>query len=153
MLDSSALQYLIEHLTIASSADKAVTLRNLLTSPRYDERLLPYLEALLQDQSACVLWLPHHFGEIRWLAAHVLAETRTALNMSQPVAISGIVRPLSLSELAQLQRAAQFKNPKGEIAVYLENFAPLKAMNKLPLLDIEVYGLPDKPNVYRPHQP
>ncbi|HMW02032.1 MAG TPA: hypothetical protein PKE58_17965, partial [Acidobacteriota bacterium] len=76
MLDTPTLQYLIDRLTTINSSDKAITLNNLISSPRIDERLLPYLEQLLTDQSACLISIPYQFGEIRWLAAHVLAKTR-----------------------------------------------------------------------------
>src|SRR5215469_1755489 len=70
---------------------RSVILRLLMMEPLADERILPYLEELLTDTTPCLLYIPLHYGEMRWLAAHALAKERQALGIKEPVILHNVV--------------------------------------------------------------
>ncbi|AGY56350.1 hypothetical protein GKIL_0103 [Gloeobacter kilaueensis JS1] len=78
MLADNALQSLIEALQSNDDNRVGTALTVLIEKPAADRRLLPYLEALLDRRSACVVARPFTFGELQLLAARALAEERGA---------------------------------------------------------------------------
>jgi hypothetical protein len=114
---------------------RIATLKALMISPLEDERILPYLEEFLTDTSPCVVAIPYRFGEIRWLAAHALAQEREALGIGEPVILRDVVRPLDLEELAVLEKEAQIQ-ARGGIDGILQTFAQLQTQGKLPRYDL-----------------
>ena len=79
MLNNDELQELVEDLHSEDLSMRVATLETLQKYPSSDERVLQYIEALLDDKTLCVLMLPYRFGEIRWLAAQALAAERASL--------------------------------------------------------------------------
>lgn len=64
MLTDQELSEVVEDLTSSDASFRCVMLRVLWERPAADERLLPYLEYLLHDESPCLLAIPYRFGVI-----------------------------------------------------------------------------------------
>jgi hypothetical protein len=137
MFTDEELAETIKWLESPNVADRAVTLKSLWVWPSGDERLLPYLERLLEDKTPCVVGIPVRYGEVCWLAAHALAAEYKALGRHDVVRLSGVVKPIHeepLGELAQEAHITYNKDPGGLISA----FAELRRQNKLPLCDLEL---------------
>jgi hypothetical protein len=68
MLSDTEFQELAEDLSSPDVSIRVDTLKCLYRQPVLDERVLPYLENLLDDDTISVIFLPYRFGEVRWLA-------------------------------------------------------------------------------------
>ncbi len=112
-------------------------LKTLCQDPSQDERVLPRLEALLNDTTPCITMLPYRFGEIRWLAAKALVAERAALGHGEPVRMHNVVRPFDTEEFALLAASAGVKS-RGGVEGVLEALATLREMGELPLYDLEL---------------
>jgi hypothetical protein len=129
---SSDHDFLLAALQHPDPAERALTLRS-WDQPTHEPRLLPLLEALLADTSPVVVSLPYHFGELRTLAANVLALERRALSIPTPVELRA-ARPLSIQELADLAAAANIPMAAG-LAGSLAVFTTLQSRGLLPQVD------------------
>ena len=125
----------VEHLQSDDLLLQSATLKTLVIDPLGDQRILPYLEALLTDTTPCLVAIPYRFGEIRWLAARALAKERAVLGIKEPVYLQNVVKPLTGQALADLEREAHIQ-ARGGIDGLLETFAQLRAMGKLLLYDL-----------------
>ncbi len=112
-----------------------VTLEDLWRFPAADERVLPYLEQLLHDKSACLLGIPYIFGEVRWLAAKVLASERAALGINRLVYVPNVVRPVDTMEILAAEHDANIKG-RGGVEGLIESLALLRDMGYLPRIDL-----------------
>ena len=119
--------------------EQTATLETLVMSPLRDQRILPYLEALLADSTPCLVALPYMFGEIRWLAAYALAKERAVLGIEETVYLHDVVVPLDTQALVNLEKEAQVR-VRGGVDGMLETFAELRAMGILPLYDLMLRG-------------
>jgi hypothetical protein len=99
-------------------------LKVLAIDPLGDQRILPYLEALLTDTTPCLVAIPYMFGEIRWLAARALAKERAVLGIEEKVYLHNVVKPLNTQTLADLGKEAHIQG-YGGIDGILEMFAEL----------------------------
>lgn len=114
---------------------QTATLKTLVMSPLRDQRILPYLEALLTDSTPCLVALPYMFGEIRWLAAYALAKERAVLRIEETVYLHDVVVPLDTQAVVALEKEAHIRG-RGGVDGMLETFAQLRAMGILPLYDL-----------------
>lgn len=137
MLKNDEFQEIVKDLHSQDTSLRVATLKTLCQEPSEDERLLPHLEALLDDTTLCVVMLPYRYGEIRWLAARTLVAERAALGCSEPVFLQNVVRPLDTEELANLALEAGVKS-RGNVDGVLETLATLREMGRLPLYDLEL---------------
>ncbi|MGB0387308.1 MAG: hypothetical protein ACPGWR_21015 [Ardenticatenaceae bacterium] len=110
-----------------------------------DERVLPYLERLLDDKTPCLIGIPFIYAEIRWLAAHALAAQRAALGINEPVQLSNVVKPIDSKGYSQAKRAANIRN-RGGLEGVLENIALLRDMGYLPLIDLYLSPFDEYPH-------
>ena len=116
---------------------RAAGLQVLWESPAADERLLPYLEYLLHDESPCLLAIPYRFGVVRWLAAQALAAERAALGILEPVRLQNVVKPLSTADVITAKYEAGIKG-RGGVEGVLESIGILNEMGYLPRYDLEL---------------
>jgi hypothetical protein len=137
MLSDIEFQELVEDLSNADVSIRVDTLKSLSKEPAEDERVLPYLDNLLEDEALCVVMLPYRFGEVRWLAAKVLVAERAALGHNEPVHLSNVVRPVDVEEFASLAKSAGVTS-RGGVDGVLEALAILREMQRLPLYDLEL---------------
>ncbi|WP_218080573.1 hypothetical protein [Anthocerotibacter panamensis] len=93
-----------------------------------------FIEALLEDKSACIISIPYRYGEVRWLAAHALANVWAALGMMEPVRLQNILYPLDTTELCVIARGVDIEVKGNRI---LDDFNTLNEMGKLPLCNLE----------------
>ncbi len=137
MLTDKELEELVQDLHSPDISLRVAALKDLWRYPTRDVRVLPYLEALLNDNTLCVVMLPYQYGEICWLAANALAVERKALNIQEPIRLMGVVRPLDTQEFAAACVAAGV-DTKGGLPGVLNTLAILRNMGKLPLYDLEL---------------
>lgn len=83
-------------------------LRALLVAPDPDPQVVAALEALLGDHTPTILSFPIRLGEVRWLAAEVLAATRARCDerLHEPVVLDPGYPTLTPSELGALAKGA-----------------------------------------------
>lgn len=136
MLNDNEFQELVEDLSSTDVFIRVATLKTLCQEPSEDERVLPHIEALLNDTTPCIVMLPYRFGEIRWLAAKALVAERAALGHREPVRLLAVVQPLNTEEFASLASAAGVKS-RGGVDGVLEALTTLREMGRLPLYDLE----------------
>ncbi|WP_218080575.1 hypothetical protein [Anthocerotibacter panamensis] len=132
---------LLETIQDLQSEDVKVRARmlRLLTTEDDDPRLLPYIEPLLEDKTVCIVHIPIHYGEIRYLAATALAEVRAAVGIWEKVCVE-VVAPLNVTELYQIAEAAGVKKRyelPGDEGTF-DLFIRLREMGKLPMATIEL---------------
>lgn len=137
MLTDQELSEVVEDLTSSDASFRCVMLRVLWERPAADERLLPYLEYLLHDESPCLLAIPYRFGVVRWLAAQVLAAERAALGILEPVRLQNVVPPLSTGDVLGAEYEAGIKG-RGGVEGVLESIGILNEMGYLPRYDLEL---------------
>lgn len=137
MLSDDEFHEMIEDLHSQEISMRVAALKNLRRHPSEDLRVLPYLEALLDDTTPCIVMLPYRFGEIRWLAAYALAAERAALGIKEPVRLQGVVQPLSTDEYEAIHRAVGIE-VKGGVEGVLKGMHTLREMGQLPLYDLEL---------------
>jgi len=137
MLSDYELHETIEDLHSQEISMRVAALKNLRQDPSEDLRVLPYLEALLDDTTPCIVMLPYRFGEIRWLAAYALAAERAALGIKEPVRLQGVVRPLSTEEFVAIRNTVGIE-VKGGVEGVLKGMHTLREMGQLPLYDLEL---------------
>ena len=122
---------------------RALILRTWQRSPTADNRVLSYVEALLADRTPCLVSIPYQYGELRWLAAHALAQERRALGITDPVCLLGVVVPLSTEDLVAIARFANVK-VRGGMDSVLAAFDDLNDRGLLPTCDVQLgLAVPD----------
>ncbi len=137
-------QEFIEFVEDISSGDSdliVATLQDLRDYPSADERVLPYLEHLLEDKTPCLLAIPYIFGEIRWLAAKALLPEREALGIREPVLVPNVVRPIDTRGVMRAANAANI-TIRGEVEGVLETLAIARDMGHVPMSDLILYPQP-----------
>lgn len=98
----------LEHLRSSVARTRVAALRTLLTSPDRTPEIVAAVEALLEDTTPTILSLPIQIGEIRHLAAEVLAATRalSAERQHDVVVLDPGYRTLSPVEIGALAATA-----------------------------------------------
>ncbi|BAZ15798.1 hypothetical protein NIES4071_76700 [Calothrix sp. NIES-4071] len=137
MLSDIEFQELAEDLSSLDVSIRVETLKCLYREPAVDERVLPYLENLLDDDTLTLLMLPYRFGEVRWLAAKVLVAERAALGHKEPVHLDNVVQPMNVEEFASLAKSAGIKGYGGLDGV-IEALGILRAQGQLPLSNLQL---------------
>lgn len=137
MLDDNEFQELVEDLSTKDVSRLVATLKTICQYPSEDERVLPYLEALLDNRTPCIVMLPYRFGEIRWLAAKALVAERAALGHREPVYLHDVVKPIDTNSFVSLASNAGVKS-RGGVDGILEAFTTLREMGQLPLYNLEL---------------
>jgi hypothetical protein len=102
MIDPIYRDECIEKLSATDPHERVLVLRFLLASPEMASSMLPDIEKLLEDRTVATLWLPMRFGEIRNLAAEVVATGRAHLKQSDIVVLEQAFRTFSYSTLSEL---------------------------------------------------
>lgn len=118
-------------------SERAAMLKALWAWPSQDERLLPYLEELLEDTGACLFGTPVRFGEIRWLAAQVIFAEFKARQRKESVRLENAVTPLKSDGLAALARVEGI-DCDVSLPGLLSAFAELHRLGKLPTTTLEL---------------
>ena len=64
--------------------------------PTDNTRVIAYLERLVEDRSGCIIiWrIPYVYGEIRWLAARLLACEYAYRGIEKPIILKDVIQPI-----------------------------------------------------------
>ncbi|MGB0384030.1 MAG: hypothetical protein ACPGWR_04320 [Ardenticatenaceae bacterium] len=144
MLSNSEFSELIEDMSSEDLFLRASTLQVLRDSPSADERVVPYLESLLDDKTPTLIGIPFIYAEIRWLAAHALAAERAALGINQPVELQNVVGPIYTKHIIEAQQLANI-DLRGGVEGMLESFAIVRDMGYLPRIDLNLWPFDEYP--------
>ena len=137
MLTNQEFNEFVEDITSQDLSIRVATLRVFWDYPSADERVLPYLERLLNDKTPCLLGHPYIFGEIRWLAAHALATQRAILGIQTPIHLPDVVDPVDTADIIHAERLAHIDGGAG-VEGLLKSFAILRDREYLPLYDLHL---------------
>ncbi len=138
MLTQADFTGIVQNLTSHDPSLRAIALENLWHFPSGDYRLIPYIKALLSDQTLCLLGIPYIFGEVRWLAAKALIAERERQGILEGLQLQHVVQPLTMKEYAQARRTAQIAL-KGGISGVVENLVILRDKGYLPMIDLHLW--------------
>lgn len=97
----------------------------------YDERLLPYIEALSSDTRPCLFSVPVTFAEIRYLAAICLSAWYHKLKINKKVQLVGMVKPISVHDIELLAERERVRVKGTGIEGSLQQFEQLRSLSKL----------------------
>lgn len=104
-LDARALEDTVAELQ-PNSPERAIALRALRAQPVGDPRLLPFIEALLTDETVVLIDMePMRFGSIRWLAATVLVSEQQACALEPSLTLTNMAAPLNVKQVRALAQA------------------------------------------------
>jgi hypothetical protein len=135
MLDEAEFQDFVNIITEGDSKKIATWIKVLIGYPSGDPRLLPYLEALLDNKTLCIISIPFTHGEIRYLAAHALADERAKQGIDLPVKVT-VIQPLTAVQIGNLTREAGIESSLGEgVFTKLQKLIDLK---KAPTIDLNL---------------
>jgi hypothetical protein len=99
-MEDCDLSYIVNSLHSPETKDRVSMLRVLRLSDRADERVLPYIEELLNDLTPCMIDIkPIRFSETRFLAGQALETQRRLLGIDKPVDFSGFVQQIESGEI------------------------------------------------------
>jgi hypothetical protein len=132
-MEDHILSSLINALHSSETATKVAALHVLRRSDKADERVLPHIEALLNDLTPCMIDVkPIRFSEIRFLAGQALGTQRRLLGIDKPVDFSGFVQQIESGDLSLLAKEMNIS-----CSNFKENFPKvfekLRDMGKLPI--------------------
>jgi hypothetical protein len=105
VIDTELRDECIGQLEHPDSTERVLALRFLLGSPEMANALADYVEKLLTDRTVAMVSLPMRFGEIRNLAAEVVATGRAYANNKEPVILDNAYRTLTYQAIATLADA------------------------------------------------
>ena len=126
------VEYILSRLQSPEPKKRTRMLQALEAEPIADPRLLATAEALLTDDTVCLLGIPYVFGEVRYVAAGAVAALRGALNQTEPVRILDVLVPLSADKLGLLAREAGLTDRKGGIEGQIDDLVRLRTMGVAP---------------------
>lgn len=109
------------------------TLNQLIREPIKDERIVPYLEKLLENKTVVLIQIPYRFAEIRYLAITALARLKT----NKSIRIENILKPLDTEEVVDLAIISGI-NTTGGVAGIIKAIEQLREFNVLPTLTLKV---------------
>ncbi|MFE6922456.1 hypothetical protein ACFVAV_15555 [Nocardia sp. NPDC057663] len=118
-----------------SKHDVVITLRTLKRSPYPEARIIPYIEALLDDRSPCITGIPYRYGEIRWLAAGALRRVYDALGIRESIVLRDVPATQSSDQLGDLV----WELGKHDEWIHLgaeELYVKLRDLGQLPVRDV-----------------
>lgn len=139
-----------------TASDRVTTYQIIQEKPTRDKRMLPYLEAALEDREVALLMIPYAYGEIRIAAAYALQAERQALGITEPVVLRQVPRPLASAtgfnlpmlqarenpEAMQALKQAEKLHPGGHPGL-IARYKVLREYNLIPLFDLELKTTPD----------
>lgn len=143
IMEEDALERRINRLRSPETGTRFGTLKALRRSDTADERILPYIEELLNDTTPCMIDVKLiRFAEIRYLAAQALKAQHRSLGINKSVDFSGFIHEMRAGYLIGLAEESniQYSDFQEE---YPEIFEKLRAMGKLPIADETGYGCPE----------
>jgi hypothetical protein len=73
-------------------------------APTGNAKVIAYLERLINDNRLCVVnWIiPYTYGEMRWLAARVLACEYAYQGIEKPIILKDVIQPIRDFEIARI---------------------------------------------------
>jgi hypothetical protein len=116
------------------------TLIFLSAKPTGDKRILPAIEALLEDRETIITGAsPLHYGETRLIAAIALVAERAAAGITEVVKLPGTFYPLETGEIHILAENANIdmSGYNDPVVKLLETLQKLLARGLVPLYDFE----------------
>lgn len=74
--------------------------------PTGNAKVITYLEQLVEDRRGCIVHFqePEAFGELRWLAARVLACEYAYQGIETPIMLEDVVQPIRSYEIVPIHR-------------------------------------------------
>jgi hypothetical protein len=136
MMDEKDFNWMVRRLTGDDARAKAGALKILMEPPIGDPRQLHYIEPLIDDRTPCIICIPYHYAEVRWMAAQALAAVRQACGIQERVRVEGVVLPLSNAELWAAAREADLP-----IGMELVDCLPiLRDAGLLTVVDLDLSG-------------
>lgn len=138
MYTEAELAETIAALQDPNPSERAAMLKALWVWPSQDERLLPYVEALLSDTGPCVFGSPMRFGEIRWLAAQVIFAEFKAWQCKESVRLEKVVAPVKSEELMKLAKRFGL-DCDASLAALMTTFTELQRLGQLPTTPLELW--------------
>lgn len=146
MYEEEDFNYFAESLTSDNSKDRGYALGHLTAiDVKGDERLLPLLEPLLQDEHIVKMpAMPPNYCEIRWLAAKAIETQRYLLKLPpQKISRLGFVYPGSSGEMSVFAEERHgikssdlpkfFSTPEEPYGHIIAELEYLKTLNALPV--------------------
>ncbi|GAD82944.1 hypothetical protein FEK33_18635 [Nocardia asteroides NBRC 15531] len=118
-----------------SKHEVVVTLRTLKKSPYPEARIIPFIEALLDDRSPCVTGIPYRYGETRWLAAGALRRVYDALGIRESIVLHDVPVTLSSDQLGDLARESGTCGEWTDLGAE-DLYLRLRDTGKLPVSDL-----------------
>ncbi|GEM31423.1 MULTISPECIES: hypothetical protein [Nocardia] len=118
-----------------SKHDTVIALRTLKKSPYPEVRIIPYIEAALDDRSPCVTGIPYRYGEVRWLAAGALRRVYDALEIRETIVLRDVPMTQSSDQLGELV----WELGMHDEWIHLDSeelYVRLRDMGKLPVHDM-----------------
>jgi hypothetical protein len=137
MMDEETYNWMAEVLTCNDARRKAIALKIIMEQPSADPRQLPYIEALLDDRTPCIICIPYHYAEVRWMAAQALAAVRQACGIEERVRVEGVVLPLNTDELSQAASNSGLRPPGTEL---VDCLPILRDAGLLTVVDLDLSG-------------
>jgi hypothetical protein len=108
MIDPGVRARSLVRLTSTVPEERVEVLRFLLASPELASSLIYAVEPLLDDRTIATLYIPFRLGEIRNLAAEVVATARAYLNQTEPVVLNPGFRTMKHDDLGALAYKISF---------------------------------------------
>ncbi|GLL08156.1 hypothetical protein GCM10017581_099160 [Dactylosporangium matsuzakiense] len=113
-------------------------LQGISECPSGDPRVIEAVRTCLDDRTVVKLWIPYSYGEVRWWAAHALAEELSAAGRPATVVLDDVTEPLNSSEVDALWDACGWAEVQGEDS--LVQYELLHARGLLPARRLTVVG-------------
>lgn len=139
MSKQDELQEVADALISDDAKRRARLLKIIANDPFKDERILPYIEKFIDDQTPCLIMIPYRFAEIRYLAAKAFNAEREVLGLGKCGRTLEVVRPMDTEELIRItdQHIAESSNKPGPDGL-LEDLMTLNELNVLPKMELEI---------------
>lgn len=111
----------------------ANTLNILIKYPIKDERLIPYLEKLLDNKTIVLIQIPYRFAEIRYLAITALARLKT----TKTIRIEDVLKPLDTEEVVDLAIISGISTTGG-VGGIIKAMEQLREFKILPTMNMRI---------------
>src|SRR5689334_25301676 len=106
MPDHDEFEFIVSMLQDPQPGNRVNMLQILGQNPTDDIRLLPYIEALLEDRAITIVSIPFHWGEVRHEAAFALSSERAKAGIMDVVELKESFFALSLGDMAEFAEQA-----------------------------------------------
>lgn len=82
--------------------------------PTGNAKVITHMEQLLEDHRWCIVeWIyPYAYGELRWLAARVLACEYAYKDIKKPIILKDVIQPIRLAEIDGIKEYYQITTLK-----------------------------------------